>query len=124
MIAKSLKEQQEREAKEKVDAEALEAALKLSKEEATITVNSEDLDDTIQKILKTPINEDFLKSSAPSSSSVHPPQTHVLKDGIVESASDEETIDSPPPPPRALTPPPSTSTSMVISKVGSSADGE
>ena len=66
VIAESLKVQEERLAKEKADAEALEAALKMSKEEATIQVNSEDSDDTIQKILKTPINEDFLHSS------VHP----------------------------------------------------
>ena len=47
MIAKSLKEQQEREAKEKADVEALETALKMSKEEATISIESEDSDDTI-----------------------------------------------------------------------------
>ena len=70
VIAESFKEQQEREAKEKADAEALEAALKQSKEEATINILSKDLDDTIQKILKTPINDEFLQSSAPSTSSL------------------------------------------------------
>ena len=75
VLAESLKEQREREAKEKADVEALEVTLKMSKEEATISIASEDLDDAIQKILKTPINEDFLKMSAPSSSSAVPPQT-------------------------------------------------
>ena len=97
--------------KEKADAEALEAALKLSKEEATVHIHSKDSDDTIQKILKTPINKDFLRSYAPSSSSVHLPQTDAFKEGVVES--DEDTLDSPPPPP---------STSMVASEAGPSAD--
>ena len=109
MLAESLRVAQEKMAKEKANAEALEAALKLSKEEVTIHVNSEDSDDTIQKILKTPINEDFLKSSAPSSSSVHPTQTHASKDVTVQS---EDDVDSPSPP-RASTSLPSTS--MTIS---------
>ena len=72
VVAESLRIVEERMAKEKADAEALEAALRLSKDEATIHIASEDSDDTIQKILRTPINEDFLQSSAPSSSSVPP----------------------------------------------------
>ena len=67
VVAESLRIAEERLAKEKADAKALEAALRLSKEEATIHIANEDSDDTIQKI---PINEDFLQSSAPSSSSV------------------------------------------------------
>ena len=72
-LVESLRDAQEKMAKEKADAEALEVVLKMSKEEATIHIASKDSDDTIQKILKAPINEDFLRSSAPSSSSV-PPQ--------------------------------------------------
>ena len=97
VLAESLKEQQERLAKEKADAEALEAALKMSKEEATIHIASEDSDDTIQKILKTPINEDFLRSSAPSTSSIPPHQTKASEDYTLESASNEYSVDSPPP---------------------------
>ena len=102
MLAESLRVAQEKMAKEKADAEALEAALKMSKEEATIHVQSEDSDDTIQKILKTPINEDFLKSSAPSSSSIHPPQTHASEDVVVETDSEDD-VDSPPPPSSSMT---------------------
>ena len=47
VIAESLKEQQEREAKEKADAKALKATLKMSQDEATINIPSEDSDDTI-----------------------------------------------------------------------------
>ena len=46
-LAESLKAQKEKMAKEKVDAKVLEAALKMSKEEATIHVTNEDSDDTI-----------------------------------------------------------------------------
>ena len=68
----------------------------MSQDEATIHVHSEDSDDTIQKIIKTPINEDFLQTSAPSTSSVVPPQTQASEDVIVESDSDEDSINSPP----------------------------
>ena len=118
VLAESLRVQQEKLAKEKADAEAVEAALRISKEEATIHINSEDSDDTIQKILKTPINEDFLQMSAPSTSSVHPQQTHASEDVTVESDSEDD-VDSPPPPPRAPTPPPSSS--MIISEAAPSA---
>ena len=99
MLAESLRVAQEKMAKEKADAEASEAALKLSKEEATVHIASEDSDDTIQKILKTLINEDFLRSSAPSSSSVPPQQTQASEDIPVHT---EEVVDSPSHPPHAL----------------------
>ena len=95
MIAESLKKQQEREAKEKADAEALEAALKMSQDKATIHIASEDSDDTIQKILKTLINKDFLKMSAPSTSSAMPPQTKAFEDYIIESDSNEDSVHFP-----------------------------
>lgn len=98
-ITASIKTQQAEEAKEQAD---LEAALKISKDEATIHINK-DSDDTIQKILKTPIEEDFLHSSALSSSSVHPQQTQALEDIHIQPDV-EEAVDSPP---RAPTPPPS-----------------
>lgn len=106
-LAKSLRVEQEKLAKEKADAEALEAALRKSKEEATIHVDSEDTDDSIQKILKIPIVEEFLHSSAPSTSSVHPSQMHASKDYTIESVSDEDSIDSLSSPPHAPSPPPS-----------------
>ena len=47
VLAESLRVAHEKLAKEKADAEALEAALKMSKEEATVHIHSEDSDDTI-----------------------------------------------------------------------------
>ena len=107
VIAESLKEQQEKEAKEKADAEALETALQMSKEEATINVPFEDSNDTIQTILKMPINEDFLKSSAPSATSNVLPQTHDVFE--VASDSEEECTSPPPSDDKKCTSPPSSS---------------
>ena len=86
VLAESLKEEAERAAKEKVEAEQLEAALRLSKEEATINIPSEDSDEVINTILETPINEGFLQSSAPASTSEVPPQTQASEDVVVESS--------------------------------------
>ena len=65
----------------------------MTHQEATINVPSGDSDEEINNILETPINEDFLQTSAPSTTSEVSPQTKAFEDITVESVQTQTVPD-------------------------------